>query len=103
MPEQPWSDSDRDLVAQALAIHKESEVTWEEFATANPLAAGFMRAGAEAVLDALTAAGWEARCECDGVVHDLPILRAHLRGEPGCEAAIDTGSSWAPSGTEASQ
>lgn len=50
------------------------------------------RASVRAVLDALTADGWEARCDCDGVVHDLPILRSHVRGEPGCEAAIEAGS-----------
>lgn len=48
-------------------------------------------ATAERIRDALTAAGWVPRCDCDGVAHDLPILRSHIRGEPDCKAAIDAG------------
>lgn len=76
MTSKPWADADLELVARTVAIPS---------AGLSPHVTDADRKLAEAVLDALTAAGWEARCECDGVDHNLPILRAHLRGEPGCE------------------
>lgn len=78
--ERRWSDADRELVAEALCPGRNAN-------------AGYYHRQADAVLDALTADGWEPRCDCDGVAHDLPILRAHVRGEPGCKAASsDKGS-----------
>jgi hypothetical protein len=58
MSDKPYTHADVQLVAEALAIRADPELSWAEFAEQQRTAAGFMRTGARAALDALTAAGW---------------------------------------------
>lgn len=89
MPDRPWTEDERIVARAASSIPHPGEGAWLNAGTFR----SYWQAVAAAVLDALTAVGWEPRCDCDGVAHDLPILRSHIRGEPGCKAASsDKGS-----------
>jgi hypothetical protein len=109
MADEPFTADDVDMAAKAIAVrtrysqHGQLCPVWRhrpkgvrpgddrtptevELASCNCWIMSNARRDATLALEALTAAGWEARCDCSAVVHDLPILRSRLRGEPGCEA-----------------